>query len=111
MKVSIITPFYKGRKYLGSYRDTISRNAAFLAEKNKKEGRDDSLEVIIINDSPEDSVNSFGETPFKNVRFLTNDRNRGIQYSRVRGFLRRLVIILFFLTRMIFLGKMQSTFS
>jgi glycosyltransferase involved in cell wall biosynthesis len=85
MKVSIITPFYKGRKYLGSYRDTISRNAAFLAEKNKKEGRDDSLEVIIINDSPEDSVNSFGETPFKNVRFLTNDRNRGIQYSRVRG--------------------------
>lgn len=36
MKVSIITPFYKGRKYLGSYRDTISRNAAFLAEKNKK---------------------------------------------------------------------------
>lgn len=86
MKVSIITPFYKGRKYLGSYRDTIQRNAAFLAEKNKNENRDDSFEVIIINDSPEDSVNSFGDnTTFGYVRFLTNDRNRGIQYSRVRG--------------------------
>lgn len=86
MKVSIITPFYKGRKFVSRYKDTIHRNLNFLSEKNEKEGRNDSIEVIIINDSPESSENIFEESaslPF--VKLLCNDRNHGIHYSRVRG--------------------------
>lgn len=86
MKISIITPFYNGRKYIDAYKEMISRNEAFLSEQNEKENRHDSFEVIIINDSPDSCSNVFGSClSKKNWKVLNNDRNRGIQYSRVRG--------------------------
>ena len=46
MVVSIVTAYYKGRKYMKDYARMIRRNAARLQNE-------DSIEVILVNDSPD----------------------------------------------------------
>ncbi len=77
MKVSIITPFYNGNKYMQAYVDMIEANIFHLAEG-------DELEVILVNDSPEVTV----ELPasFSSVaKVLTMASNGGVHAARVRG--------------------------
>jgi glycosyltransferase involved in cell wall biosynthesis len=79
MKVSVITPFYKGEKYLERLFGVYVANQQFL----EKAGH--SLEVLLVNDSPwmgieiPDAAKSF-------TRVITNPQNKGIHYSRVSGF-------------------------
>ena len=87
MLVSIITPFYEGNRYIEEYQEMILEN-----EKNLKDG--DSLEVLIVNDSPKTAVALSGTSLIrKNWKILTNNEETRSFCSRSRGcifrFLRR----------------------
>ena len=77
MKVSIITPFYKGNNYIEAYQDNMLSNIEHLSE-------DDEMEVIIVNDSPWEAVALRGSVvanpAFKVVK---NRENSGIHLSRI----------------------------
>lgn len=78
MKISVITPFYEGDKYMDSYVDNMLDNEQAL----RKSGHE--LEVILVNDSPWKNLEApSGQSQFFKV--ITNDENRGIHYSRVAG--------------------------
>ncbi len=86
MKVSIITAYYKGREYLDDYIKMIRRNVKNMSEE-------DSLEVILVNDCPEDKL-TMSDIPSTSkgvdasgltIRILTNKENMGIHASRERG--------------------------
>ncbi|SFI20483.1 Glycosyltransferase involved in cell wall bisynthesis [Pseudobutyrivibrio sp. OR37] len=78
MKITVITPFYEGDKYMDGFIDSMLSNELEL----KQAGH--SLEVILVNDSPWKKLqvpseeNSF-------IKVVTNDENKGIHYSRVTG--------------------------
>ena len=106
MRVSIITPYYYGRKYMKDYIKMIIKNAVEI-------GEDDSIEAIIVNDSPRDnfSLEELSDiatdllvSKFKvslnakdnlmkvkyngaiaQFRLINNDDNVGIHMSRIRG--------------------------
>lgn len=113
MTVSIITAYYNGRKYLDNYLKMIMRNVAKLSGAGGIGDRtSNSLEVIIVNDSPEDNLTlqDISELcssilsdkctfTIKNnsliagydgaeavIRIIANNKNVGIHASRVRGF-------------------------
>lgn len=76
MKISIITPIYKGNKYLNSYLKNISKACENL----------DGIEVIWINDSPSIPL-EYDSNLIKNfqLRIINNEKNLGIQKSRCVG--------------------------
>lgn len=93
MKISVITPYYQGEKYMAGYLKCLRHN------QNSLEKMDASLEVILVNDSPKDSIllsadknvselkinnTSFCKIP-QNVVVLANEVNSGIHFSRVQG--------------------------
>lgn len=106
MRVSIITAYYYGRKYMRDYIKMIIKNAARIS-------KEDSIEVIIVNDSPRDNFNleelsdiatDLLVSKFKvslnaknnlmkikyeggtsEFRIITNEENVGIHMSRIRG--------------------------
>ena len=79
MKVSVITPFYKGNEYLPAYQAMLLKNQARL-----KYG--DEMEVILVNDSPEEAVQLAGTLLIqRNWRLIKNKTNLGIHASRVAG--------------------------
>lgn len=79
MDVSIITPYYKGRKYLKQYLKSLTISLKEIEGKF-------SYEVIIINDSPEEEVIIEEETKQKlNIKVVTNENNKGIHQSRING--------------------------
>ncbi|SDB46476.1 Glycosyl transferase family 2 [Pseudobutyrivibrio sp. YE44] len=78
MKISVITPYYQGDKYMDAYVDSMLKNQQSL----KAVGHE--LEVILVNDSPWKKL----EAPQQEEQFLkviTNPENKGIHYSRVSG--------------------------
>ena len=78
MKITVITPFYEGNKYMDDYVDCI------IAAKKNLENEGHELEVILVNDSPWKTL----EAPSKDSQFIkiiTNANNKGIHYSRVEG--------------------------
>ena len=78
MKISVITPFYQGDKYMDAYVDDMLANEQSL----KKVGHE--LEVILVNDSPWVKLEApEGEGHF--LKVITNPENKGIHYSRVAG--------------------------
>lgn len=76
MKISIITPIYKGNKYLNSYLKNISKACENL----------DGIEVIWINDSPSIPL-EYDSNLIKNfqLRIINNEKNLGIHKSRCVG--------------------------
>ena len=89
MKVSIITPFYEGNEYAVQYRQMMERNAANLSVG-------DSMEVIIVNDSPwclieipMEQTYHIGESKEVVERLtllvIENEKNSGIHASRIHG--------------------------
>ncbi len=79
MKVSVITAFFYGNEYMPYYERMMDRNAASLEAE-------DDLEVIIVNDSPEERVKLTGiHMASKDWRVISNERNVGIHASRVEG--------------------------
>lgn len=80
-RFSIITPFYKGNQYVS----TLVR----MAESNLKSlcdaGIDAELELIIVNDSPEVSVELPSSIHRIEVVLINHEKNGGIQKARVTG--------------------------
>ena len=75
MWVSVIIPFYEGNIYINKLLDTL-------------ESCKDSLgmfEVIIVNDSPWEKVNINSDNYTFSIKFITNNKNLGIQNTRING--------------------------
>ncbi|MCR4674034.1 MAG: glycosyltransferase family 2 protein [Lachnospiraceae bacterium] len=86
MKISVITTFYDGNKYMPAYQEMMVANEQKITEANQKSGSDYSMEVIIINDSPKIHVTLQAlNASKKNWIVHSNERNLGIHGSRVEG--------------------------
>ena len=82
MFVTIITPFYKGEKYIEGLLYMIKQNA----DECRKEDLNIKIEYLIVNDSPEVKLNL--ENPYTasfELKILTNKQNSGIHQTRVNG--------------------------
>lgn len=77
--VSIITPFYKGNKYLERLFYCIKENACYCKE-------DCEIEFILVNDSPQEEV-VYEDSWVKGFKFtiVRNKKNVGIHQSRING--------------------------
>ena len=83
MKVSVITPFYYGNKYLPDYQAMMDANEELLKERC---GGDDTMEVILVNDSPDCAMRIQGIYNGRaNWKQIKNRRNMGIHASRLAG--------------------------
>ena len=78
MKISVITPYYDGDKYMQDYVNCMEKNKEFLAVSGHE------LEVILVNDSPWKTLKA-PENGGQYFKVLTNSTNLGIHYSRVSG--------------------------
>lgn len=76
-EVSIVTPFYLGNKYLKK----LSNNLDLAVSEVK----DVSVEWIIVNDSPWESVDKTLLTRNIHIKIIENIKNIGIQKSRIEG--------------------------
>lgn len=78
MDISVITPYYKGARYLDNFVKMLNMNVLQCPGVE--------IELVLVNDSPqekiEESILNQLQIPFK---ILVNDTNLGIQGSRVRG--------------------------
>ena len=79
--VSIITPFYKGNKYLNQLFSVININYANLKLKYPQS----DIELLIINDSPDTPVNTWELKNSFNYRIINHEQNSGIHQARVTG--------------------------
>ena len=78
MKISIITAFYRGNRYMEQYVKCIQEN-----QKNMKS--QDELEVILVNDSPEEEIQLPEWALALPIRVCSQEKNGGIHSARVRG--------------------------
>lgn len=86
MKVSIITPFYKGGRYMKGYQHMMEAVEGYTAAHPAADGEKDTVEVILVNDSPGVPIPLTGINGHKsNWHVLKNEKNMGIHYSRVHG--------------------------
>lgn len=82
MTISVITPFYCGNRYISSYLKMM-----LCACKEFCRSKDNSVEVIFVNDSPwVDILIPQYDYPFK-IKIIQNGQNSGIHQSRTNGLL------------------------
>lgn len=79
--VSAIVPLYKGDKYVGHLFELFENNVKF-ANQN---GVNITLEVIMINDYPDEIININDSFKDFDVVYLINEKNIGIHETRVKG--------------------------
>ena len=83
--VSVIIPYYQGRRYLPDLLSMMERNAEILRDETGQE-----TEVLLVNDSPWEKPDveriTRGDTETNYcLRILTNPENSGIHATRVNG--------------------------
>ena len=78
MKISIIVPIYKGKKY-------VPKMISQLEECQKQLPKEVSLELVLSNDDPEEDVDFSDVQTGLDVVVLNTDVNNGIHGARVRG--------------------------
>lgn len=82
MFISVIIPFYKGNMYINTIVKDIIDSRNYAAEH----GNDVPIEIIIVNDSPNESVCL--EEKYRlyyNIRIVTHEKNYGIHKARISG--------------------------
>lgn len=77
MDLSIIVPLYYGKKYIPKLTNML--------EKNIKVAKKYSIEVIFVNDSPDEIINENLFKRYSNFKLITNEKNLGIQRARIKG--------------------------
>lgn len=75
--ISIIVPYYFGRKYIPQIVRMYNKNQKKLREIYP----DEEIELLIVNDSPSELI----EVQEAGVRIVVNKKNMGIHASRVAG--------------------------
>lgn len=80
MKVSVIIPFYHGNKYINQICRMMEDNYEYMDKKSCGE-----LEVIFVNDSPEERINVNPNDYKFRIIIVENPINCGIHKSRVNG--------------------------
>lgn len=75
MDVSVIIPYYKGKKYLDSLLDILDKN---------NQQHQYQMEVIFVNDYPQETL-MIEEQHNYDVIVLNNEVNMGIHHTRVNG--------------------------
>lgn len=78
MVVSVITAYYKGREYMKDYARMIKRNAARI-------NSGDSIEVILVNDSPDEKIDIEINCENVELKIINNPSNMGIHKTRING--------------------------
>lgn len=83
MKISVITPLYKGNEYVSDLYNMIKSNAKVLNYRYK----DVSIEYIFVNDYPQKSIFLENIKNIKDVeiKIIENKKNLGIHESRVKA--------------------------
>lgn len=77
--VSIIIPYYHGNQYIKKLLSVLQNNRILLEKECY------SSEIIVINDSPDEKIETFDNKLFDSVKIITNKHNQGIHQSRVNG--------------------------
>lgn len=79
VNISIIIPFYKGEKYLSNLVGSLYKS---ILKYN-----DGNVEVIIMNDYPSKDVDlsCYSQCKEIDIRVVNNDKNYGIQKTRING--------------------------
>ena len=83
--ISVIIPYYQGKRYLPDLHAMMERNAEIFRKETGKE-----IEVLLVNDSPwekiEPELKPWGNSsvPYR-LKVLTNSQNSGIHSTRVNG--------------------------
>ena len=83
MVFSIITPFYKGNAYIGNIYSIAEKNAEMIQEAYPES----MVELIVVNDSPEEMVSMPDASDQYSFRLLNHEKNQGIHQARVTGLL------------------------
>lgn len=78
--ISFITPFYHGNQFVGELVNCIS-----LINKAIYQKTGNSVELIVVNDSPDDEVDVHSGNEGLPIKIINNKKNVGIQASRVNG--------------------------
>lgn len=80
MDISVITPFYKGNKYIKNLFDMLTANIENLEDKSLQ------VEYILINDSPEICIQYDKNIDYNfTIQCFSNSDNIGIHASRCAG--------------------------
>lgn len=82
--VTVITPFYRGNKFIPQLLGCIEKNVNVV---NEKENKHFIVNLLIINDSPDVKVII---PPIKysfNIKIINQEKNMGIHQARVTGLL------------------------
>lgn len=77
MDISVIVPIYKGKEYINSIIKQV--------EECKKQLINESVELILLNDYPDDYIEE-QQSDCISIRVFNTDRNLGIQATRVKGY-------------------------
>lgn len=77
MYISVIVPLYKGKKYIPSILEQI--------KKCRENNKDIDIEVILVNDYPEENIEVDCSLIQFNVKIINSEINRGIHGARVLG--------------------------
>ncbi len=77
--ISVIVPLYKGNKYIPQLQKNLK-----LANDNFKRQCNDTIEVIFVNDYPEENV-FYDQNVNYNVQLIRHCKNQGIHAARVTG--------------------------
>lgn len=76
-RISIIVPLFRGRKYADGMIAQLERCADVCGDRH-------TLELVLVNDDPEETTGCFSSGKIE-IRVLETDVNRGIHGARVRG--------------------------
>ena len=76
--ISIIIPFYYGNQYM-------ERLLSSIQKCNKKNENKIEIEIVIVNDSPEETVYIPEKFRNLNIKIIYNEHNMGIQKTRIKG--------------------------
>lgn len=76
IKISVIVPIYKGKKYIKKIVHQVERNSDYFHRGE--------IELLFINDYPDDTIEPVNSDKII-IRVYNTDKNRGIQGARVVG--------------------------
>lgn len=85
LKISIIIPFYNGNNYMSRIFTSITNVVDTLKKSKREESKKIEFEIVLVNDSPDIEVQLPDDVNDLDVKVYCNERNMGIQKTRVNG--------------------------